>query len=135
MKNQHNHTVDGGDSAKWHKVSSQTKNCFSEYHKRNLTVPQAILEYEREMIEKHGEDCYFAWCGDRSVVPDKKWVDNLWQRLNLVNSGTLNGPDSYVRALQWVTDYNTKHGGEFASVQQKIIDGRMEMIACVVKPL
>ena len=134
IKNHHNHTVDGGDSAKWHKVSSQTKNCFVQYHTRNLTVPQAILEYEREIISKHGEDCYFSWCGDRSVVPDKKWVDNLWQRLNLVNRGTLNGPDSYVRALQWVTDYNTKHGGEFASVQQKIIEGRMEMIACVVDP-
>ena len=31
-KNQHNHTVDGGDSEKWHKVSSQTKKCLCEYH-------------------------------------------------------------------------------------------------------
>ena len=50
IKNQHYNTVDGGDSAKWHKISYQTKNCFVDYHKRNLTVPQAILEYEREMI-------------------------------------------------------------------------------------
>ena len=134
IKNQHNHTVDGGDSAKWHKVSSQTKNFFIELHKKNLTVPHALLEYEKLMIEKHGEDCWFAWSGDRSVVPDKKWVDNLWQRLNLINRGTLNGPDSYIRALQWITDYNKKHGGEFAMVKQIMIEGRMEMIACVVDP-
>lgn len=68
------------------------------------------------------------------MVPDKKWVDNLWQRLNLISRGTLNGPDSYIRALQWITDYNKKHGGEFAMVKQIMIEGRMEMIACVVDP-
>ena len=83
-----------------------------------LSLPQAIIEYERKMIEKQLEQTWFSKSGDRSICPDKKWVDNLWARLRLVNKGTLSGPDSYLRAVQWVKEYNNKHGDKFASVNR-----------------
>jgi hypothetical protein len=62
------------------------------------------------MIRKHGEQKWYAMSGDRSICPDKKYVDNLWSRLHLREKGTLNGPDSVVRAVQWVDDYNKLDG-------------------------
>ena len=52
-----------------------------------LSPPQAMIKHERKIIEKHGEQTWFSKSGDRSVCPDKKWVDNLWARLRLVNKG------------------------------------------------
>ena len=46
----------------------------------------------------------------------------------------MSGPDSYLRAVQWVKEYNNKHGDKFASVEQVQINHRMEMFACVVDP-
>ena len=43
-------------------------------------------------------------------------------------------PDSFVRADQWVREYNSKHGKELAVVKQMELNGRMEMFACVVDP-
>ena len=43
-------------------------------------------------------------------------------------------PDSFVRADQWVREYNSKHGKELALVKQMKLNGRMEMFACVVDP-
>ncbi len=91
-------------------------------------------EHEWKMIEKYGEKTWFSKSGDRSICLDKKWVDNLWGRLRLVNKETLSGPDSYLRAVQWVKEYNNKHGDKFASVEQVQINQRMEMFACVVDP-
>ena len=59
-----------------------------------LSPPQAIIEHEWKMIEKHREKTWFSKSGDRRICSDKKWVDNLWGRLRLVNKGTLSGPDS-----------------------------------------
>ena len=86
------------------------------------------MEHEKVMIRKHGEQKWYAMSGDRSICPDKKYVDNLWSRLHLREKGTLNGPDSFVRAVQRVNDYNKKHGGELALVKQE------EMYACIVDP-
>ena len=58
----------------------------------------------------------------------------LWGRMRLVNKETLSGPDSYLRAVQWVKEFNNKHGDKFASVKQVQINQRMEMFACVVDP-
>ena len=63
-----------------------------------FSPPQAMMEHEWKIIEKHGEQTWFSKSGDRSVCPDKKWVENLWGRLRLVDKGTFSGPDSY---LQW----------------------------------
>ena len=43
-------------------------------------------------------------------------------------------PDSFVRADQWVREYNSKHGKELNLVKQMKLNGRMEMFACVVDP-
>ena len=134
LTNTHNHIVEGGDSSKWHKVRPETKNQFENYFKRKLSPPQAIVEHEKVMINKHGEQEWYAMSADRSICPDKKYVDNLWSRLHLSEKGTLNGPDSFVRASQWVDDYNKKHRREIALVKQREINGRMEMYACVVDP-
>ena len=86
------------------------------------------------MIEKYGEQEWYSMSGDRSVCPDKRYVDNLWTRLHLLKKGTMYGPDSFVRADQWVREYNSKHGKELAVVKQMELNGRMEMFACVVDP-
>ena len=134
VKQLHNHIVEGAESSKWHRVSKETRDLFEGYYEKKLSPPQAMIEHERIMIDKHGDKTWFSMSGDRSVCPEKKWVDNLWGRLRLINKGTLSGPDSYVRAVEWVKEYNSKHGDKFASVQQVKINERMEMFACVVDP-
>ena len=43
-------------------------------------------------------------------------------------------PNSFVRANQWVQEYNSKHGKELDVVGQMELNGRMKMFACVVDP-
>ena len=56
IKNCHNHVVDGGDILKWHNVSKETKNIIIAFHKQKLSVLEAQIDYEKEMIADHGEE-------------------------------------------------------------------------------
>ena len=76
VKQLHNHIVEGAESSKWHRVSKETRDLFEGYYEKKLSPPQAMIEHERIMIEKHGDETWFSMSGDRSVCPEKKWVDN-----------------------------------------------------------
>ena len=102
ITNRHNHVVDGGDSLKWHKISEKTRDAFIAFHKQKMSVPKAQIEYEKVMIAEHGEEAWNRWSADRSICPDNKWAYNLWQRLNLVSRGSLNGPDAFIKAVESV---------------------------------
>jgi hypothetical protein len=55
-------------------ASSQlgTQYLFQSYYKMKLSPPQAMIEHEWEMIEKHGKKTWFSKSGDRSICLDKK---------------------------------------------------------------
>ena len=122
----------GGDSLKWHKVSKETRDAFIAFHKQNLSVPKAQIEYEKVMIAEHGEEAWNRLSADRSICPDNKWAYHFWHRLNLVSRGSLNAPDAFITAVESVKAYNEKHGKELATLHQKKINGRIEIYACVV---
>ena len=61
-------------------------------------------------------------------------MDNIRKKLYLLQKGTMYGPDSLVRANQWIQEYSSKHGKELAVLGHMKLNGRMEMFACVFDP-
>ena len=69
---------------------------------------QAIVKYEKVMIENYREQELYSMSWDRSVCPDKRYVDNLWTRLHLLQKGTMCGPEYFVQSDQWIKESNSK---------------------------
>ena len=63
-----------------------------------MLVPKAQIEYEKVMIAEHGEEAWNRLSAERSICPDNKLAYNLWQRLNWVSRGSLNGLDALYKS-------------------------------------
>ena len=75
-----------------------TRNAFIAFHKQKMSVPKAQIEYEKVMIAEHGEEAWNRLSAERSICPDNKLAYNLWQRLNWVSRGSLNGLDALYKS-------------------------------------
>ena len=54
----------------------------------------------------------------RSINPDTNFVSNLHTRFWKEKYGTINGPDSYQKATEFIDKYNKNAGCEVASIRQ-----------------
>ena len=75
------------------------------------------LAYIAEMKDKLGESEWFKISSKRSVNPDSRTVFNMYT-LFCKRFGSINDPDAYLKAAEFIEKLNEKAGEKIASIRQ-----------------
>ena len=93
-----------------------------------LTPSRAKKEFEEELKIRYGND-WLEVSSKRSINPDKNYVFRLHSKYWSDKFGTINGPDAFEKAKEFIENYNIKAGHTIASIKQNENGG---VVVCVV---
>ena len=82
-----------------------------------LTPSKAKRVLEDELRTKYGLD-WLEISSKRSINPDTNYVFNLHNQYWKDKFGTINGPDSFQKANEFIENYNNNAGTQVASIRQ-----------------
>ena len=112
-----------GISSMW--VKKRRRTTFSDA----FSPSKARLAYIAEMKAKLGESEFFNMSAKRSVNPDSRTVFHLYT-LFCKRFGSINGPDAYLKAVEFIERLNQKAGEKIASIRQ--LDDKSKTIVVAV---
>ena len=126
----HSHEVESTESWNFQEVGESARLRLLELFEDGLTPARAKQIYDEELKEKFGND-WLTISAQRSINPDKKYVNRLHTSYMKGKFGTINGADAYQKAVEFIAKYNENAGETLASIQQ--LDNREgTVIVCVV---
>lgn len=117
LSSDHNHALSTTDSWNFLKVTDETTKRYLELFEAGYTPSKARLAYIQELKTKLGEKGYFEIAAQRSVNPDSTTVFNLWTKY-CKRFGSVNGPDSYLKAVDFISKLNERAGKTIATIRQ-----------------
>ena len=88
-----------------------------ELFKEGLTPSRAQKAFEEELMAKYGDD-WLEVSAKRSINPDTNYISNLHTKFWKNRFDSINGPDAYQKAKEFIEDYNRKSESEVASITQ-----------------
>ena len=113
----HKHSVDSTNSWNFLDVEEPARKRLIELFEEGLTAAKAKRVFEDELMEKYGDD-WLEVSSKRSINPDTNYVSNLHTQFWKEKYGTINGPDSYQKATEFIDKYNNNAGCKVASIRQ-----------------
>ena len=113
----HTHAVDSSNSWNFLDVEEPARLRLLQLFEEGMTPSKAKRVFEDELREKHGDE-WLEISSKRSINPDTNYVFNLHTQYWKDKFGTINGPDSYQKATDFIEKYNKKAGTEVASIRQ-----------------
>ena len=113
----HTHSVDSTNSWNFLDVEEPARKRLIELFEEGLTAAKAKRVFEDELMEKYGDE-WLEVSSKRSINPDTNFVSNLHTRYWKDKYGTINGPEAYQKASEFIKKYNKNAGSEVASIRQ-----------------
>ena len=114
----HNHEINSTDSWNFLNVRQETIDRYEELFVLGYTPSKARLVFISELKAKYGEQGFFQISSNRSINPDRGFVFNLCTSYYKRKVGTVNGPDTYLKAVEFIEKVNEKAGEVIASIRQ-----------------
>ena len=130
LSSDHNHALSTTDSWNFLKVTQETTNRYLELFEAGYTPSKARLAYIQGLKAKLGKKGYFEIAARRSVNPDSTTVFNLWTKY-CKRFGSVNGPDSYLKAVDLISKLNERAGETIATIRQ-LHDAEGTVVVAVV---
>ena len=124
----HSHEVESTNSYNFLEVEESAKIRLLELFDSGLTPSRAKKEFEEELKIRYGND-WLEVSSKRSINPDKNYVFRLHSKYWSDKFGTINGPDAFEKAKEFIENYNIKAGHTIASIKQNENGG---VVVCVV---
>ena len=113
----HTHAVESTNSWNFLKVEEPARLRLLELFEEGLTPSRAKRVFEDELMAKYG-DQWLEISSKRSINPDTNYVFNLHSAYWRDKFGTINGPDSYQKAFEFIEKYNKSTETKVASIRQ-----------------
>ena len=117
MHYDHNHEISSTDNWNFLNLEQETKDKYFKLFEQGLTPANARLAYIAELKAVLGEKEYFKQASRRSINPDSTTVFRLNTKY-YERFGTMNGPDSYLKAVEQIKKVNKNAGEKIASIRQ-----------------
>ena len=124
----HNHVVFGGNTAKFHDISQETKESFTKLFQEGYSASGAYAKFKKKIEEEFPAD-RVQILGDRRKMPDYKWCFNFFSLYKTKLYGKINSPDAFEKALERVEEYNRKHGDTVSAIKQ-LESGDFIIVVC-----
>ena len=124
----HSHEVESTNSYNFLEVEESAKLRLLELFENGLTPSRAKKEFEEELKLKYS-DQWLEVSSKRSINPDKNYIFRLHTSYWSNKFGTINGPEAYEKAKDFIESYNEKAGHTIASIKQMENGG---VVVCVV---
>ena len=86
IKHCHNHPIQAADALKNRNPTPEIQKKFLKLFSNGHSAASALEIHKYEMQIKH-QDNYYKICADRGIVPDKKWCNNFYRKIFLVEYG------------------------------------------------
>ena len=125
----HTHEVESTNSFNFLEVEESSKLRLLELFESGLTPSRAKKAFEEELKLKFGNQ-WLEVSSKRSINPDKNYIFRLHTSYWSNKFGTINGPDVYIKAKEFIDNYNEKAGDIIATIKQLDNGG---VIVCVVE--
>ena len=124
----HSHEVESTNSHNFLEVEESARLRLLELFESGLTPSRAKKAFEEELKLKYGNQ-WLEVSSKRSINPDKNYIFRLHTSYWSNKFGTINGVDAYIKAKQFIDNYNVKAGDTVASIKQ--LDNG-SVVVCVV---
>ena len=124
----HTHEVESTNSFNFLEVEDAAKLRLLELFETGLTPSRAKKAFEEELKLKYGEQ-WLEISSKRSINPDRNYVFRLHTSYWSNKFGTINGPDAFIKAKEFIDAYNEKAGQTIANIKQLDNGG---VVVCVV---
>jgi hypothetical protein len=124
----HNHAISSTDSWNFLGLEEETKVKYFNLFEQGLTPSVARRAYIAELKAKLGEHGYFQIASKRSINPDSTTVFHLNTKY-YERFGSMNGPDSYIKAVEQIKKVNENAKEEVASIRQ-LQNGTVVVAVC-----
>ena len=126
----HSHEVESTHSWNFQEVGESARLRLLELFESGLSPANARKVFQEELKTKYGED-WLRISSKRSLNPDANYVSRLHTFFFKDRFGSINGPDAFQMAQEFIEKYNKENGQNVASIEQ-IEDS---VIVCVVDEL
>lgn len=107
----HNHNIEAADCKRFLPVAESVKTVFEDMFEDGCSPAEAYRNFIESLENEDDRQ-------DRSKVPDKKWVYNFFDTLNLKKYGTAAGPDVVEKANKIIEDLNKRNNETVAQLIQ-----------------
>lgn len=124
----HSHEVESTNSYNFLEVEESAKIRLLEFFDSGLTPSRAKKQFEEELKVKYG-DKWLEVSSKRSINPDKNYIFRLHTKYWSDKFGTINGPEAFEKAKEFIENYNQKASHTIASIKQNENGG---VVVCVV---
>ena len=113
----HSHEVESTTAWNCLEVEESARLRLIEPFEEGLTPSRAKKAFEEELMAKYGDD-WLEVSAKRSINPDTNYISNLHTKFWKNRFVSINGPDAYQRAKEFIEDYNRKSKSKIASITQ-----------------
>ena len=113
----HSHEVESTIAWNFLEVEESARLRLIELFETGLTPARARKAFEEELMAKYGDD-WLKVSSKRSINPDTNYVSNLHTKFWQDKFGTINGPDAYQKAKDFIENYNKTSESNIASIMQ-----------------
>ena len=113
----HNHSINAADALRYRPISENVKKDLIDLFAAGHSPSSAYHRYLKDLAEQYGDD-YSRVSADRTKVPDYFFVFHFHANYIKSQYGSINGVDSYLRAVEKIEAYNEKQGRSAASIGQ-----------------
>ena len=124
----HTHEVESTNSFNFLEVEQTAKLRLLELFESGLTPSRAKKAFEEELKLQYGNK-WLEISSKRSINPDRNYVFRLHTSYWSNKFGTINGPEAFIKAKEFIDDYNKKAGDTVATIKQLDNGG---VVVCVV---
>ena len=113
----HSHEVESTTAWNFLEVEESARLRLIELFETGLTPARARKAYEEELMAKYGDD-WLKVSAKRSINPDTNYVTNLHTKYWQDKFGSINGPDAFQKAKEFIQNYNETSESNIASIMQ-----------------
>ena len=113
----HNHSINSSDALRYRPIGENAKEKLKQLFLDGHSPSSAYQAFKDELAKMHGDE-FTKVSADRSIMPDYFYVYHFHAEHMKVEYGTINGVDSYQRAVAKIDEYNIRHGETLAKIAQ-----------------
>ena len=117
LTHDHSHEVESTTAWNFLEVEESARLRLIELFETGLTPSRAKKVFEEELMAKYGDD-WLKMSAKRSINPDTNYVTNLHTKYWKDRFGSINGPDAYQKAKEFIENYNKTSETNIASIMQ-----------------
>ena len=112
---EHNHSINSADALR--PVSDEVKRELTVLFAEDHSSSSAYQTYKNQIVEQYGDN-YLAVSAARSIMPEYFFVFHSHANYIRQEYGSINGVDSFLRAVAKINAYNENHGKILAKIEQ-----------------